>query len=62
MGRKNKFHPYKISLVQGLSNDDFDKREEYAVIVMEKCYNQKDQKFLSNVIFCEEATFLLMKT
>lgn len=57
--RDNKFHPYKVRLVQELSDDDFDRREEFADIMMEKCYNRNDPNFLSNVMFCDEATFCI---
>lgn len=41
----NKFHPYKIRLVQELSNDDFDRRIEFCEL-MERI--NEDPNYLSN--------------
>lgn len=35
---ENKFHTYKIRLVQELSVHDFDRSEEFADIIMEKYF------------------------
>ncbi|KAJ8912778.1 hypothetical protein NQ315_002535 [Exocentrus adspersus] len=55
----NKFHPYKVRLVQELSDDDFDRREEFADTMMEKCYDQNNPNFLNNVMFSDVATFCI---
>ncbi|KAJ8912063.1 hypothetical protein NQ315_016752 [Exocentrus adspersus] len=55
----NKFHPYKVRLVQELSDDDFDRCEEFADTMMEKCYDQNNPNFLNNVMFSDEATFCI---
>lgn len=57
--RNNKFHPYKVRLVQELLEDDFDRREEFADIMMEKCYDPNDPNFLNNIMFSDEATFVM---
>ncbi|EFN82646.1 hypothetical protein EAI_11103, partial [Harpegnathos saltator] len=55
--KMNKFHPYKIHLVQELNEDDFDRRIEFCDLMMEKI--AKDPNYLSNVVFSDEATFQL---
>ncbi|KAJ8912413.1 hypothetical protein NQ315_013480, partial [Exocentrus adspersus] len=55
----NIFHPYKVRLVQELSDDDFGRREEFADTMMEKCYDQNNPNFLNNVMFSDEATFCI---
>nr|CAH7715748.1 unnamed protein product [Callosobruchus chinensis] len=59
ISRINKPHPYKARLVQELSDGDFDRREEFADIMMEKCYDPNNPNFINNVMFCDEATFVL---
>ncbi|EFN85686.1 hypothetical protein EAI_09677, partial [Harpegnathos saltator] len=55
--KMNKFHPYKIHLVQELNEDDFDRRIEFCDLMMEKI--AEDPNYLSNVLFSNEATFQL---
>lgn len=55
--KKEKWHPYKVSLVQELMEDDFDRRIEFCEIMMEK--NNTDPMFFRKVLFSDEATFLL---
>lgn len=55
--KKEKWHPYKVTLVQELMEDDFDRRVEFCEFMMEK--NNRDPLFLKNVLFSDEATFLL---
>lgn len=55
--KKIKFYPYKIHLVQELSEDDFDRRMEFYDVMMRK--TDDDSNFVFNVIFSDEATFEL---
>lgn len=55
--KKEKWHPYKVVLVQELLEDDFDRRIQFCDIMMEK--NNTDPMFLRKVLFSDEATFLL---
>lgn len=55
--KKEKWYPYKVSLVQELCEDDFDRRIEFCETIMEQ--NNRDPMFLSKVLFSDEATFLL---
>lgn len=55
--KQNKFHPYKVHLVQELSEDDFDRRLEYCETVMRKV--DEDPDFIQNIVFSDEATFML---
>ena len=34
--KREKFHPYKIKLLQELSEDDFDRRIEFCEVIMDK--------------------------
>lgn len=52
-----KFHPYKINLVQQLVAGDFDRREEFCEIMMQKIDEQPD--LMNKIVFSDEATFLL---
>lgn len=56
----NKFHPYKITLVQELFEDDFDRRIEFCEVMMEKW--ERNQNFFNNIIFSDESTFMLNGT
>lgn len=58
--KREKYHPYKIQLVQELSEDDFDRRIEFCERLMEICNNDHD--FAHNVVFSDEATFCLNGT
>lgn len=53
----NKFHPYKIKLVQELNDDDPDRRIEFCERMMEMI--TQDPQFLENIVFSDEATFML---
>jgi hypothetical protein len=53
----NKYHPYKIHLVQELSEDDFDRRIEYCDTMMQRL--DTDPNFVKNIVFSDEASFLL---
>ena len=53
----HKFYPYKIHLVQELSEDDFDRRMEFCDIMMRKF--DENQNFFNRIVFSDEATFML---
>ncbi|RYA74223.1 hypothetical protein DD595_24580 [Enterobacter cloacae complex sp. 4DZ3-17B2] len=53
----NKWHPYKLHLVQELSEDDFDRRIEFCDLMMEMIVD--DPLLLDNIVFSDEATFEL---
>uniref|UniRef100_A0A1B6HYH3 DUF4817 domain-containing protein n=1 Tax=Homalodisca liturata TaxID=320908 RepID=A0A1B6HYH3_9HEMI len=53
----NKYKPFKVHLVQQLSEDDYDRRVEFCELVMRKCDDNRD--FLTNILFSDEATFFL---
>lgn len=55
--RKHHYHPYKIKLVQELSEDDYDRRVEYCDEMMTRVQNNR--QFLYWVCFSDEATFEL---
>lgn len=55
--KTEKFHPYKITLVQELSEDDYDRRLEFCETMMELC--NANPIFVNQIIFSDEATFLL---
>nr|CAH7752217.1 unnamed protein product [Callosobruchus chinensis] len=48
--RIDKLHPYKLRLVQELSDDDFDRREKYADIMMEKYYDPNNPCFAMRLL------------
>lgn len=54
---KEKFHPYKIKLIQELFEDDFDRRIQFCEEIMGICDN--NPRFVSSIIFSDEATFSL---
>lgn len=54
---KNKWHPYKVHLVQELIEDDLDRRLEFCEIMMDRC--NANPQFLSKMVFSDEATFCL---
>lgn len=58
--KREKYHPYKIHLVQQLSEDDFDRRLEFCETMMDIC--NRDNNFTRNVVFSDEATFCLNGT
>jgi len=53
----NKFHPYKIKLVQELNDDDPDRRVEFCETMMEMI--SQNPRFLENTVFSDEASFEL---
>ncbi|GAB1865891.1 DUF4817 domain-containing protein [Camponotus japonicus] len=53
----NKWHPYKLYLVQELFEDDFDRRIEFCDLMMEMIVD--DPLLLNNIVFSDEATFEL---
>lgn len=55
--KRNKFHPYKMRLVQELNEDDPDRRIEFCETMMEMI--TENPQFLGNVVFSDEATFQL---
>lgn len=55
--KKEKYFPYKVQLVQELSEDDFDRRMDFCERLMDICNN--DRNFIQNLIFSDEATFYL---
>lgn len=55
--KRNKWHPYKVQLVQELLDDDFDRRLEFCETMMNHCNN--DPQFVRHVVFSDEATFYL---
>ena len=55
--KKEKFHPYKIHLVQELNEDDFDRRVEFTEIIMNRI--QQDGNFINRILFSDESTFCL---
>uniref|UniRef100_V5GPD3 Transposable element Tc3 transposase n=1 Tax=Anoplophora glabripennis TaxID=217634 RepID=V5GPD3_ANOGL len=57
---RNKYHPYKVHLVQELCDDDFDRRTEFCEMMMEEC--QADPDFVKRIIFSDEASFYLNGT
>lgn len=58
--RREKYHPYKIRRVQELYEDDFDRRLEFCETIMDIC--NRDNNFVRNVVFSDEATFCLNGT
>jgi transposase len=55
--KTSNFHPYKITLVQELSEDDFDRRLEFCEVMMQK--HEENNKFFNQIVFTDEATFML---
>jgi len=55
----NKWHPYKLHLVQELSKNDFDRRVEFCNLMMEMIVD--DPLLLNNIVFSDEATFELTR-
>ena len=58
--KTNKFHPFKVNLVQELNEDDFDRRVEFCEEMMARIV--EDPNFASNIVFSDEATFQLNGT
>lgn len=55
--KNNRFHAFKVKLVQELNEDDPDRRNEFSEIMMERI--TLDPQFLRNIVFSDEATFQL---
>jgi len=53
----NQYHPYKITLVQELSDEDFDRRLEFCETIMRKF--DENQNVFNQIVFSDEATFML---
>jgi len=58
--KKNKFHPFKVTLVHELNEDDFDRRVEFCEDMMARIDNNPNFHF--NIVFSDEATFELNGT
>lgn len=57
---KEKYHPYKVCLVQELNEDDYDRRLQFCEIMQPIC--NQDENFAANILFSDEATFYLNGT
>lgn len=55
--KNHKFHPYKITLVQELSEDDFDRRIEFCELMTQKLESREISTF--EIVFSDEASFQL---
>lgn len=55
--KREKFHPYKIHLLQELSEDDFDRRIEFCEVIMDKL--NENVNFVTHILFSDESTFCL---
>lgn len=53
----NKFFPYKMSIVQELGEDDYDRRIQFCETMMEKI--QIEPSLIKNICFSDESTFFL---
>lgn len=53
--KKHRFHPYKIKLFQEMYGNDFDKRIEFCMWVLDKV--AENTNFFDNVLFSDECTF-----
>lgn len=58
--KKHKFHPYKISLVHELNEDDYDRRLQFCETISET--TTTNPRFLFNVCFSDECSFFLSGT
>lgn len=57
---KEKYHPYKVQLVQELNEDDPDRRQEFCELMMDRM--NADLQFINKIVFSDEATFHLNGT
>lgn len=55
--KKSGFKAYRVSLLQELSEDDFDRRVEFCDIMMNKI--DERHTLLDNILFSDESTFML---
>lgn len=53
--KNEKYHPYKVCLVQELLEDDYDRRLEFCEEMMRRC--DGNNNFPRDIIFSDEATF-----
>jgi hypothetical protein len=53
----NKYHPYKLRLINKLNEDDPDRRVEFCEIMQSKCNEEPD--FLKSILFSDECTFYM---
>lgn len=58
--KKHKFHPYKISLVQELNEDDNDRRLQFCETMSDRIINNPNLLF--NVCFSDECSFFINGT
>lgn len=54
---RNQYHPYKMQVVQELSDGDFDRRLEFCERLQNMCNN--DPYLVKNIVFSDESTFYL---
>lgn len=57
---REKYHPFKVQLVQELSEDDFDRRVQFCEVMFEEC--NANPEIVKNILFSDEATFCLNGT
>jgi len=50
ISKKNKWHPYKLHLVQELSEDDFDRCVQFCDFINEMINDGNDSLFFDNII------------
>uniref|UniRef100_V5I868 Transposable element Tc1 transposase n=1 Tax=Anoplophora glabripennis TaxID=217634 RepID=V5I868_ANOGL len=55
--KQEKYHPYKVCLVQELLEDDYDRRLQFCEEMMRRC--DDNNGFQRDVLFSDEATFYL---
>ena len=55
--KTEKYHPYKVYLVQELLEDDYDRRLQFCEEIMRRC--DENNGFPLNILFSDEATFYL---
>lgn len=55
--RRNKIHPYKVSLLQELAEDDPDRRMQFCQQIMN--FLDETPQFVDRILFSDEATFCL---
>lgn len=58
--KKEKYHPYKIQLVQELNDDDPDRRLQFCETIMN--LHHANERFHHQIVFSDEATFCINGT
>lgn len=58
--KEEKYHPYKVKLVQELNEDDPDRGQEFCELMMNRML--ADLQFINKIVFSDEATFQLNGT